>query len=265
MNGVEKAEANTTQDLWSTSWPVADQPLCIAMGDLTLTISRRSHEWQMAYAWTKKTNSRDFSCRYIDQARQIPGPPTALDRIAMESMSHEIRLTPQLANRPLVVRPYAPLLIPANNRITLFVSAPLWLCVNFSAQLKKELPVQQLSDSWMGSKTGEGELCYGLYTHARLDKEALLKLPYRALTPVTMHNRGSEDFTLERLSIPAPYLSLYEGEGQLVTEPITIIMDPEKNQGTVKIGKLKGVKSITQPRKKTEKGVLVRTWETLFA
>lgn len=269
MSDPKNMTSKKIPDFWSTPWTVKEKPLRVEVGDLSLVISRQSHEWQLAYHWFKKENQGEFSCQYIDEFPEKPismgSRHKGVTRIAMESMTNEITFNPQLADRPVVVRPYSPLLIPANNKITLYISAPLWICINFSKKVKQELPVQQLSDTWMGLMTGKGELCYGSYTHARLDQDMLLRLPYRALTPVTMRNKSHADFTLERLSIPAPYLSLYAGAGQLTTEPLSIVMDSEKHQGVVEIGKVSGKKAITPPRQKADRGILVNTWENLFA
>jgi hypothetical protein len=247
--------------LWSKTWPVADSPMQIKVGDLSLTLSRLNHEWQLNYAWTKKGNDGEFSCEYLDST---PRPRGETDRIAMETMTCEVTLQPRLADRPVVVRPYSPLTLPARNRITLYVSTPLWLAVTFSPTLHRELPAQQLSDTWMGALTGHGELCYGSHTHARLDPELLLKRPFRALTPITIHNEGDQDSRLERLSIPAPFLSLYAKEEQLLTEPLAIAMDSKKQQGVVEIGKLDDAVIVTRPRQRADRGILVNAWENLI-
>lgn len=248
-------------ELWSKTWPVADSPLQVEVGDLSLTLSRLSHEWQLNYAWSKKGNDGGFSCKFLDAA---PRPRAETDRIAMEKMTTEVTLQPRLADRPVVVRPYSPLTLPARNRITLYVSTPLWLAVMFSPELQRELPAQQLSDTWMGALTGRGELCYGSHTHARLDPDLLLKRPFRALTPITIHNEGNQDSRLERLSIPAPFLSLYARDEQLLTEPLAIAMDSEKQQGVVEIGKLDDAAMVAQPRQRADRGILVNAWENLI-
>jgi hypothetical protein len=133
------------------------------------------------------------------------------------------------------------------------------------ADIQIELPVQQLSDTWMGSLTGDGSLCYGSLTHARLDKALLANLPFRALTPISVNNQSSENFTLERLSIPAPYLSLYEGQEQLTTEPLSFVMDAKNHQGSVIIDPPGEGKRISPAREITNRGILTSTWENLFA
>jgi hypothetical protein len=248
--------------LWSQSWPVAERPLQLELGDLALSVVRLKNEWQLSYQWTKKGNDGAFSCAYLDSAPEVQG---SLDRIAMESMSTELRFQPALADRPVVVRPYSPLTIPGKNKITLYVSTPLWLSISFSSRLRRELPLQQLSDTWMGLVTGQGELCYGSHTHARLDRDLLVSLPYRAITPTTIHNKDTADLVLERLSLPTPFLSPYEVDGQLVTEPITVAMDSEKRQGIVQIGTLEDARALSTPRKRAERGVLVSALENLFA
>ena len=262
MAETRQEHPQATQKLWATPWPVNRQALQLELGDLSLLITRLKHEWQLHYQWSRRGNSGAFSCAYQEGEPEFEG---SLDRIAMESMTTALTLRPALADRPVVVRPYSAMTIPGRNKITLYVSTPLWLIVEFSPGLRKELPLQQLSDTWMGPVTGQGELCYGSHTHARLDRELLLKRPFRALSPITIHNKNVDSLTLERLSIPAPFLSLYEIGGQLVTEPVTIAMDSEKHQGVVEIGPMTDTPLVAPPRMRADRGILVSAWENLFA
>ncbi len=253
---------NSAPALWASLLTVADKPVYVEVGDLCLTIRKLLHEWQLSYHWEKKGNQGGFDCRSLDG---IGDNPETIVRIAMETMSDGLSLLPRLADRPIVVRPYSPFTIPAHNKVTLYVTTPIWLSVNFAERVTREFPVQQLSDTWMGPKSNAGELCYGSHTHARLDEDMLLHLPYRALTPVTMHNKSGADFTLERLSIPAPHLALYHDGEQLITQPLTITIDAEGRRGIVNIGKISDREVLSPARKNAERGILVSTWENLFA
>lgn len=246
---------------WASRWTIKDQSLHIEAGDLDLSISRLTHEWLLNYHWQKRGNNGRLKACLAETTEPINGQ---LSRLAVSSDSCGLTLQAKLADRPVIVRPYSPLTIAAHHKITLYVSTPLWLTVCI-ADTQVELPLQQLSDTWMGALTGEGSLCYGSQTHARLDKSLLLKLPYRALTPVSIDNLSDENVTLERLSIPTPYLSLYEGENQLTTEPLSFIMDVKNQQGSVTIGEAVGRKCITPAREEANRGILTNTWENLFA
>ena len=241
---------------------IANNPLLVEIGDLTVTLRKLTHEWQLNYYWQTRGNDGAYDCRYLESDLDTPHQ---IDRIAMEAMADGIMLLPRLAPMPIVVRPYSPFILPANNSVTLYVTTPIWLTINFGQGVDRELPVQRLSETWMGPQTHEGELCFGSHTHARLDRDLLLKRPWRALTPVTIHNRCPSEFTLERLSIPAPYLSLHQRDDQLVTEALTMTLESENHRGIVNIEKIIDGEFITGPRKAAEKGVLVRTWENLFA
>jgi len=251
--------------LWSTTWTVDDKPLQVDLGNLTLIAVRHSHEWRLNYRWQEREDNGGFAVGHRSDLSDNAEPGSAIDRIAMETMTGTLKLRPSLADRPVVVRPYSPLTIPGRNKITLYVSTPLWLQVEFSERVKHELPSHQLSDTWMGALTGQGELCYGSHTHARLNRDLLPDQPFRAVSPITIHNKGSEDCTLERLSIPAPFLSLFALDEQLVTEPLSIAMDAEKQEGVVQIGKLADAELVTRPRKASDRGILVNAWENLFA
>tara|TARA_R110001592_G_scaffold363398_2_gene687935 strand:+ start:5458 stop:6252 length:795 start_codon:yes stop_codon:yes gene_type:complete len=248
--------------LWATSWEVDDRPLRVDLGNLTLVAAKLSHEWQLNYRWHAREEKGGFSVDYISAAAE---PEGVINRIAMEAMTGALKLRPCLADRPVVIRPYAPLTIPGHHKITLYVSTPLWLAVEFSDRVKRELPSHQLSDTWMGALTGQGELCYGSHTHARLDRDMLPNRPFRAISPITIHNKSNGDCTLERLSIPAPFLSLFAQDDQLVTEPLSITMDAEKSEGVVRIGKLADATLINRPRKTSDRGILISAWENLFA
>lgn len=248
--------------LWTALLTVADKPILVEAGDLCLTIRKQTHEWQLSYHWDKKGNSGGFSCRYLEES---PSGLENVDRIAMEKMSDGVSLSPRLADRPIVVRPLSPFSIPAQNRITLYVTTPVWLQIGFAEGVNREFAVQQLSETWMGPRTHEGELCYGSHTHARLDRDMLVQLPWRALSPVTLHNRSKNDFVLERMSIPAPYLSLYNDAERLLTEPLSIQVDSDARQGIVNIGKVTQGERVAKPRKTAERGVLVSALENLFA
>lgn len=250
------------QCLWQRSWEFSDKPLQVNVGDLSLSILRLKHEWLLNYHWDKIENGGLFSCRFRDD---WPEHFTSPERVVMETMSCEVNFLPMLADRPIVVRPFSPLIIPGNNTITLHVSTPVWLSVRFSDSMIKEFATQQLSDTWMGALTQQGELCYGSHTHARLDKDLLFKRPYRVLTPVTLHNKSDDNCTIERLSIPCPYLSIFQSQGQYITEPLYIVMEQKMRRGIVEIGKVTGDPCITKPRKKADRGILVSAWENLIA
>ncbi len=256
-----KTSASSKFNLWTKTWPVAEKPLSVNIGTLSLVIFRTNYEWKVNYKWQKKDASTAFDCDYVDAS---PDETVSLDRIVMESMTHELFLTPRLADRTVVVRPNSPLIIPGQNRVTLHVSTPMWVCINFSSKVSREFPSIKLSDTWVGRPSGAGELCYGAFTHAQLDKKLLFKLPFRALTPVTVHNTGTDSLKMERLSIPAPYLSIFKGEEQLETEPITISMDPATLRSGVIIGKVAKTNIISAPRLKSDASILANTWHHLF-
>lgn len=258
---MKKAPETDLEDFWFTSKNIRERPLYIEAGDLCVTICRRPYEWQVNHHWVKRDDQGTLFTRSLEENCESKTPP---DRIAMETMSSDISLHPRLADRSIVARPISPFVIPSNNTITLYVSTPLWLSIKFSQNLEQELPVQQLSDTWMGPIFGNGVLCYGSKTHARLDKNLLPNLPFRALTPISINNEGSEDFRLERLNIPTPHLSLFEGESQFFTEPLSFSLDATNQKSKVTIGDMMEEKLVTPPRDNIDKSIFGDAWETLF-
>ncbi len=246
---------------WSTAFNAEEPTVSLNIGHMKLAIRREIHEWQLFYQWQKNEIAKE-----ADDFDDTVFANKPNERMVLSELIPTIRMTPRLPDRPVVVRPFSPLTITANTKVTLYVTTPIWLGLELSGHLCKELPVQPLSDTWMGDLTGKGELCYGSKTHARLNKNLLSKVPHRVLTPIVLHNKSTTDSKLERLSIPMPYLSVFLIDNQLTTETLKFTMDPDNGQGIVKIHPSEAQHPrLFEARKTAEKGVLINAWSNLFA
>ncbi|MGS2720337.1 hypothetical protein [Paraglaciecola aestuariivivens] len=125
-----------------------------------------------------------------------------------------IIVEPKLADRSVVARPSARLNILPNEHAELYVSSPLWFgLINPDNHLPIiDMPFFRPSDSWFGTNTMQGELCYAKNTDARVNLTLLEKYSHRAITKVIIHNEHTDPLKIDRINLPVPFLSLYHTE-----------------------------------------------------
>ena len=180
------------------------------IGSLSIGVHRLKSEWQVvtdAYTGIPRTD----------------GPPSPR-RFVFKETRGPLHLRPALADRPVITRPLAPVQIAARESVTIYVSTPvlIQIAVDDPPVLLEETFVIQPSDTWFGSSTREGELCYASSTSARLEVSALPVRPERALTSVRIDNQSTDHLLLERIALPTPYLRLFKlPSGALWTQDIS--------------------------------------------
>lgn len=187
-------------------------------------------------------------------------------RMGFGSAEGRVTLAPVCADRPLVVRPTHPFLLPAGQELTFFVSSILWLRVEVEAarSVLADVPLFRPSDTWFGPSPREGELCYDLTTSARLRRENLPDLPHRALSALTLRNGSPSDIVLEKLLLPAPNMSVFANDqGNLWTESARMSLTSREGQAGVKLEprphpSAGSVRLVSGPREKGTRGFLTR-------
>ncbi len=182
------------------------------LGNLEVSITRSALEW-----FTEYTYQQD---RYVSESRKS----TTTIRTIDQSTNNKIQFKPATANRNVVVRPMHTVNIPPGQAAHLFIGTPLWMqCVIESNQATLfDLPVEILSDTWFGTNTRSGEICYANQTRARMLLEQLSGRPERLITPLTIRNEGEQPLVIERLNLPMPLLSIYDTGVSLWTQKIEI-------------------------------------------
>lgn len=194
-------------------------------------------------------------------------------RYCFSAEPQRLRLTPRLADRPVISRPHTELFVPAGEQVQLFVGTPVWLAASVGAPSREllELPVNRPSDTWFGPTTREGGLSYAATTRAVSDPKRIVFSPFRAVTPVLVRNRASRVLAIERLNIPVVYLSLFLGEGDtLWTEAVTF----ERSEGQEEDAVLR-IESgppqeagegprLSEPRQSSERNLVFHAFNALF-
>ena len=240
---------------------------------LNLAVQRLPNEWQLAYDQDDlvdpETTGWSHSLDWVDLGELNW---TNTERHVLLQTGDTLWLRPILADRPVVTRPVTPLFVPAGEDTTIFVSTPLWLSLEVGEPPKslKEVPIRRLSDTWFGPSTMEGELCYAGRTFARVSLENIPRRVHRAITQVTVHNRAASQLLIERLSLPVPYLSLFEtSDGSLWTQAVTLVRTRDTGEANLHVepeppDEAKQASLISEPRQQPGHQTVIRAFGALF-
>ncbi|MCB9735464.1 MAG: hypothetical protein H6745_22980 [Deltaproteobacteria bacterium] len=196
----------------------------VRVGPLEMTIARKEREWRVGLEQDPDPLRGDFAAIMPDPGLELPDAKI-LHRFAVADPSPELTLTPRLADRSVVVRPARPFWLLAGDELEVFMSTPIWLAMTLlpKEQVVLDVPTSRPSDTWFGTSTREGELCYASRTAARLELADVPHRAARALSVVLLRNRASEPVSLERLHLPAPQLELFtDAAGRLWTQAIEL-------------------------------------------
>ncbi len=255
---------------WQPQALALDECWHYSIGPLSLYFKRRLQDWLFSFDPLEQT---DNTFRALSQrAEGIPELLTA-QRFLFRHSPAQIKLNPRLLDRPVVIKTYQPVSIPAGEQSVFYISSPLAIAVTLqepSIQLA-EVPILRLSDTWFGPSTQQGELCYADKTHARHSLADIPARPHRAVTAVTIENRSTEMLTIDKLSIPLPFLALYgRQDGTLWTDPVSLQHENHTGLTRLKIGKelpagLTSADLLAAPRQQPDKSSLVRAFTGIFS
>ena len=245
------------------------------LGGFRLSISLLDNEWQVRTI--RASDPPDASEWRQWREQGVPVDDSALQRFIRAGESGRLEIRPALADLPVVIRPYHPVHIPPESDVTFYVSTIVWLqLVIDTGRVLMEVPLRIPSWTWIGSDTMEGEICYGSQTAARLDPATLPANTWRAMSAVTVRNRGVDYLTLERFSFPAPMTPLFRqddsGSGtlrRLWTPSLTIIGERSLATASIRIEAVPPAEAgpcteLTPARQLAERNHLVRTMDRIF-
>jgi hypothetical protein len=268
------AQQNQLSTSWWGQFELADRhTIEWTIASLKFAIQSLPNEWQLGYEWDDSIDpeTTDWSCAEIE-SDLTDLAYSKVERFVMGQWNETLWLKPGLADRSVIVRPLTPLYLPAGETTTIFVSTPLWVRVEAGRPLRhlQEIPIRRLSDTWFGPTTMEGELGYAGRTFARLNLENVPIRAHRAVTRVTIQNNAATELLIERLSLPVPYLSMFEtADGLLWTEAVTLVRTRDTDMVNLQIEadlpqEVKGAKLIGEPRLRPEQNMVIRAFGALF-
>ncbi len=240
-----------------------------AIGPLTVYLQRRSDEW-----WLASEVAAESEELYRVESSELDAIPQGLkySRFVFKKSPGSFCLKPRLLDRPVVVKTNQAVHIPPGEDITFYISSPVSVGLELGegGAILLEMASQRLSDTWFGPSTRVGELCYATKTQARNNKQDIPRRPHRAVTPVIIHNHAAELLTMDKLSIPVPFLAVYGlPDGNLWTDPLTLEHHSGHSMAKLKIGDKPppGANTgnrLAEAREKLAKGGLVRAFTHIF-
>jgi hypothetical protein len=194
------------------------------IGQRKMSVQRKAAEWLI---WNEKTGEESFEDLVLERTTFTDLIIDTLpQRYLVKSTQKNLIAKPLLADRSIIVRPHSALNILPGEKIELYVSSPLWLAfyANEETLSISDLPFWLPSDSWFGPNTMVGELCYSKYTDAKLTLDNIQKRSHRAITTINISNEHDEVLTIERISLPTPFLNLYvDATHQFWTDKVNLI------------------------------------------
>ena len=239
---------------------------------------RTDREWRVAWETGRdalvKTNEHTGPTEASDAGFDWSTPPTAytVTRYSMRSTHEHLHLQPMLADRSVVIRPEHPISIVPGESITLFISTPLWMRLQVHTPKKHlvEMPTVRPSDTWFGTTTLEGELCYAVRTSGRLHLDDVPMRPHRAVTPLRIRNQASDTLLLERVQVPTRHLALYATNHSILwTQALTLEREANRMSSApaatvhIRAGAPEEAQQatlLTEPREATKRNLFVSTF-----
>ncbi|GAA6170550.1 hypothetical protein NBRC116592_02200 [Colwellia sp. KU-HH00111] len=237
----------------------------------TLAVEHKSNEWCL-HVKRNKVLDIDSVDNHFNQTLGKFSPVYCgeLSRHIVNSNTNTLEIKPSLADRTVVCRPKSPITLVPQASVIIYLSTPVWVTIGVTDskyRLLKEVATQQLSDTWFGSSTREGELCYASQTLGRLDSANLPYRMQRAITPLLIENKADNDLVFERIALPVPSLSLYMTKsGQLCTQNVTLVRENDGDFAKLKLGQPKPeLTLINGPRMVISHGQLIRAFSAIFS
>lgn len=254
---------------WGPCAMAEGQRGCWRIGPLDLWLAHGEGEWQVCIDRPRDATDAllevDLPC-----AQACPESPEENLRFAGAGAESVPELRLALADRPMVSRPDRPFYVPAGGEVTLFLSSPVWVQLLLDGSLAYEFPVYRPSDTWFGTSTVEGELCYATRTQARLRLEDVPERPHRAITPLTIRNQANDALFLERVKLPVRRLPVFADERQRLWTPVVHMeREADRDMAAMRVDAsappmAPGARRIAEPREAGSRHLMVRAFSALF-
>jgi len=211
-----------THEFWGRLSLSPEQSIYWEVGTAKVWASRAStssHEWRIH---SERAPVETHAARRSGEM-PLPAKP-AWKRWAFREEDAAIWCRPAMPDKPVVVRPDAPLTIPRGNEVTFFVSIPVSL--HFFIGQKAELPIHEepsviLSKTWAGEPTA-GELCYALRTSASRNLEGIKKGSHRVVCPLVIRNRSEEELVFKKVCLRTTHSNIHLGKTRLWCEQVAV-------------------------------------------
>lgn len=210
-----------TTNWWGNFELAEGEQRLLRCADLHLQLQSLPHQWWLSYEWQQAIihfepvwETAEESLRDLENEQ----------RFVFTDVPQTMQIQPALADRPVVCRPVVSVNLLPFQEVTLFVCLPLWLRLKKDDDILLDIPTVRVCDSWFGPNTREGVISYASQVSEQLDVRPIAHNKARAAIEVRIQNQSEQMLTLDKISVPAPNLSLYaDKESQFWTPRITLV------------------------------------------
>lgn len=256
---------------WGGFSPQEGQIHALKIGPSAFWVTRYTQEWRVAHVQYEDNPSSVVALESDVAASSIPGD-VSVSQFGFHKSPQSLTFSPLMADRAMVVKPEHPFFIQSGEEVTIYVTIPLWLRLSIpeTKAVLKDYALYRPTDTWFGSSTIEGELCYASRIKGRLRLEDVTILPHQALTPLRIHNKAKEPLLLEKVKLPVMYLAIYQSDNLLWTQSLSLIREESGDLAALRLGKaapreIAKAERLAEPRQKAEKNLVVRAFSKLFS
>lgn len=210
---------------WWGNFAVAEgEQRVLRCADLYLQLQSLPNQWWLGYDWQRDINQ--FQPILETVVEELAETPENEQRFVFAELPSRLKLQPALADRPVVCRPVVSVSLLPFQEVTLFVCLPLWVKLQTGEGdvTLLDIPTVRVCDSWFGPNTREGVISYASQVSEQLDVKPISNNKARAAIEVRIQNQSDQMLTLDKISVPAPNLSLHvDAYGQFWTPRITLV------------------------------------------
>ena len=259
---AKKEIENLINKNWGVFEIALDKLYSWKIGDLNVWCRKGTGEIQIAHQYSDST---------VDNQELIEPPEDiSWSRWALKKDKIEIQLSPQLPDRPVVVKPESSFRIIIGAQAKIYIRVPLWLRINLSTKPSEkllEIPAVVLSNTWFGTFF-EGELCYWISTGARRQIEPDANRPYLAICPIQLINNAEEELLVEKICLRVANLSLFSDGVQLWSDETNVFYKGGNGISQVKASgvppkEARSAKLISSPRNPKKKSLAMKTFASI--
>lgn len=179
-------------------------------GGLTLVVWSLLDEWRVAALYGED--------RKLIPELQEPPEDLPWQRWDRGSDDVKLRFRPVFPDRPLIVRPRAPLHLSPRAKALFFIGIPAFIELNAHSEGQYERlsawPSEPLSNTWHGTPMA-GTLCYSVRTRARRQFLHDDWQEMSIIATVEIANSGTHTLPFQRLFLPTGHLGIFEHRGKL--------------------------------------------------
>ncbi|WP_198147052.1 hypothetical protein [Marinobacter psychrophilus] len=267
----QRWKSSSDDGLWASPYTLkSGETQHHSLGHSQIWVTLLDMEWQIRSQQEEQQQvPKDWK---LVTGHSLPSSDIPVQRFIRNGDAEMVTYVPAMADRPTVIRPYQPLTIAAEGQCIIYVGTALWMnvCIGPKQLLVASIPLSEPSLTWVGSNTMEGELCYSAQSYARLALEAVPKRPWRAVTPVNIHNRRPQPLLVERFNLPTQLLSIHRNHlGQLWTPGVNVEVDTDVNAASMRVDPSPPpaagpCEPLGPAREQVSRGRFVRTLDRIF-